>query len=187
MVIRTRTVSAQERALWKQATAQDTPFHSDTDAFVEEEQFADDVRQAPQSVTQTDNPQSISAPRSKREGHIYAPLVFGDTHSMDARAARRFARGELQVARVLDLHGATRSMAYSALLSQIKSMIVSHERVLMVITGKGRANDGVLKQALPQWINDVSIRPHIVAAIPAPYHMGGAGAALILLRRTRAL
>jgi DNA-nicking Smr family endonuclease len=170
--------------MWKQATAQDIPFHPIADAM--EEQGVEYSGQDPhKSGAQTENPEISQLRNLERAHHSFASLSLGDTHHMDARSARRFVRGELRVTRVLDLHGATRPLAYSALVSQIHAMAASQERVLMVITGKGRVNDGVLKQSLPQWMNDASIRPHIVAAVPAPYHMGGEGAVLILIKRPR--
>lgn len=110
---------------------------------------------------------------------------MNDTHALDGLSGKRLKRGDVEIDRLLDLHGYGRIEAYSALERHIRLMAARGERVLAVITGKGRAGEGVLKRELPHWLNDAGLRPYILAACHAPHRMGGDGAVLVMLKRKR--
>ena len=72
------------------------------------------------------------------------------------------------------------------------SYLQGHRRVL-IITGKGIKSEdepwyeakGVLREALPAWLNSPNIRPFILSICPAGRDEGGSGAMSILLKRQR--
>lgn len=129
-------------------------------------------------------------PRRKRED-----LAPGRLHDMDRRNAERFASGKREIDRKLDLHGMTRARAEVALDRALAEGCARGQRVLLVITGKGGApaegvgehgtGRGVLKRALPEWLNRPRNRERVVAFTPAQPHHGGEGAFYVLLRRQR--
>lgn len=91
---------------------------------------------------------------------------------------------------VLDLHGFTLPEAFSALCARVRNSRAQGVRLLLVITGKGRARgpggvegDGKLRQAMPGWLSDAAIHPHVVAATAANRTHGGGGAFYLLLRK----
>lgn len=179
-MVRQRILTPEEKALWKLATRNDEKFHPQGE---EEEQFyVPEPEPAPAARTMRTPAARPTAPAPASHGK---PLTLGDLHALDGLAARRFKRGDYPVDRVLDLHGYNRTDAYSTLVRHIRAMDASGERVLAVITGKGRSGEGVLRRELPHWLNDASLRPLILAATHAPYRMGGEGAVLILLKRRR--
>ena len=57
----------------------------------------------------------------------------------------------------------------------------------MVITGKGGFGDarGVLREAVPRWLNESDLRPRVLSCAWAQPKHGGAGALYVLLRRQR--
>lgn len=177
-MVRPRILTQEERTLWKQVTRNDAKFHADG----QEEMPAPAAAPAPQAWhIQT----TARAPAAKAAPAHTSPLALNDTHALDGLLGRRLKRGEVEIDRVLDLHGYGRIDAYSALERHIRSMAANGERVLAVITGKGRTGEGVLKRELPHWLNDGALRPYVLAACHAPYRMGGEGAVLVMLTRKR--
>jgi DNA-nicking Smr family endonuclease len=64
---------------------------------------------------------------------------------------------------------------------------------VLIITGKGQKDGsmpwyetrGVIREALPSWLNLPEIRPFILSMSPATQADGGSGAMYVLLKRHR--
>lgn len=121
-------------------------------------------------------------------------LMQGEYANIDHRTAWRFSKGEQTIDATLDLHGLTREQAYLRLVDFIASCQLSGKRVVLVITGKGTQNRtakgddeprAVLRQLLPQWLNDPAVRGRILAYDRAQQRHGGGGAWYVLLKRIR--
>lgn len=87
----------------------------------------------------------------------------------------------------IDLHGMTQAAAHAALTRFIRAAARGGRRTLIVITGKGStlAGGGVLRRMLPLWLEEESLRPHILAFTQAHPSDGGTGAFYIRLRKSR--
>ena len=105
---------------------------------------------------------------------------------VDRRTVERLRRGKLPIEARLDLHGYYQDVAQSELNSFISSCALSGRRTVLVITGKGSLNHGGggLRRNLPDWLNQSSCRPHILAFCAARPEHGGGGAFYVLLRRS---
>jgi DNA-nicking Smr family endonuclease len=59
--------------------------------------------------------------------------------------------------------------------------------MVLVITGKGitASNSGVLKENVPRWLNEPSLRRHVLAFDYAEPQHGGEGALYVLLKRKK--
>ncbi len=116
-----------------------------------------------------------------------APLETGRLADLDRRTGDRFRRGRMEIDATLDLHGMTQERAHGVLRRFLLQAHGRGQRCLLVVTGKGRAGpgSGVLRRAVPLWLNDADIRPIIIAVTPAQQHHGGQGALYVLLRRHR--
>jgi len=116
-----------------------------------------------------------------------AELLPGVTPGVDRRSADRLRRGELTIDGRLDLHGMTQAEAHRALDDFLARAETLGWRCLLVITGKGgRAGAaGVLRAAVPRWLNEAPNRARLLAFTPAQPRDGGAGALYVLLRRKR--
>jgi DNA-nicking Smr family endonuclease len=102
---------------------------------------------------------------------------------VDRATAERLKRGRYQVEARLDLHGMTQAEAYRALSGFVGVSRAAGRRCVLVITGHGRASGGVLKAAVPRWLGEPDLRPHVLAITPAQPRAGGGGALYVLLRR----
>ena len=95
---------------------------------------------------------------------------------------KSFKKGKLEPDTILDLHGQT---VYSAKLLLHKFMSNCYEkniRNILIITGKGLNNKGVLKEEVPKWLNDKLLSKFLVNFSVAPKQLGGEGALLVRLK-----
>ena len=120
-------------------------------------------------------------------------LGLGTHADIDRNTMRRFKRGEFPVEGVLDLHGYTEDKAYDAVRRFVTESYLAGKRCVMIITGKGlyhRDEDvfqpkGVLRERVPQWLNQDNLKQLILTYIHPSAKMGGEGALCLLLRRSR--
>ena len=87
----------------------------------------------------------------------------------------------------LDLHGHTQAEAHDMLHRFLKRLHGEGGRCALVITGKGMTagKGGVLRQAVPRWLNEPQLRPLVLAFDHAMIRDGGEGALYILLKRRK--
>jgi DNA-nicking Smr family endonuclease len=111
---------------------------------------------------------------------------------LDGRRAERLRRGKLEPEARLDLHGMTRERAHAALTGFVLSAQARGLRVVLVITGKGRADrsdaviperHGILRHSLPHWLAAPPLTGRVIETRPAHARHGGAGAVYLYLRR----
>jgi DNA-nicking Smr family endonuclease len=104
---------------------------------------------------------------------------------IDRANAERLKCGRRAIEARLDLHGMTQAEAHAALSRFIAGSRTAARRCVLVITGHGRSSGGILKQSVPRWLHEPSMRRHVLAIAPAQRQHGGAGALYVLLRRMR--
>jgi DNA-nicking Smr family endonuclease len=110
-------------------------------------------------------------------------IQHGTSAGVDKATAKRLTGGKFKIEAKLDLHGKTQDQALSELTYFIRNSHESKKRGLLIITGKGPSNDGVLKNQTPRWLNTPQIRPFILMFSHAKQKHGGDGALYILLRK----
>jgi DNA-nicking Smr family endonuclease len=81
----------------------------------------------------------------------------------------------------------TQAEAHQALTAFIRASSDAGRRCVLVITGRGLGpnGSGVLKNAVPRWLEEPDLRRQVLATATAQPRDGGAGAAYVLLRRRR--
>lgn len=113
-------------------------------------------------------------------------LAAGDYAGVDRRTADRFRRGKLSIEARLDLHGLHQDAAHGALAHFITESAVHGKRCVLVITGRGsREGSGILRERLPQWLNQPPVRGYVLAFTTARPQHGRDGAFYVLLKRKR--
>ena len=85
----------------------------------------------------------------------------------------------------LDLHGLSQPEARNRLQQFIATALQNGFRNILVITGKGRMGQGVLRKNVPQWLSEPPLSDNIIAFGPSQPHDGGAGALYVRLKRIR--
>lgn len=127
-----------------------------------------------------DQPQSMSE------------VLSGQALSMDAKTHTRMTKGKLLPEARLDLHGLTLGEAHSELIAFILTARARGLRLVLVITGKGKATHdngaipqriGALRHQLPHWLRLPPLAPAVQQLAEAHLRHGGSGAYYVYLRR----
>ena len=112
-------------------------------------------------------------------------LEHGKSAGLDRRSAERLRRGRLPIDGRLDLHGMTQAAAVERLAEFIAGAQSAGKRCILVITGKGLAGGGILREQVPRWLNQPPNRGRVLAFDYAQAQHGGMGALYVLLKRRR--
>jgi DNA-nicking Smr family endonuclease len=115
------------------------------------------------------------------------PQSFDTFAGIDRANAERLKRGFHPIEARLDLHGHTQAEAYRELADFVETSHQAGRRCVLVITGRGLGPNGpgVIKSAVPRWLEEARLRQRILAIAAAQPRHGGAGALYLLLRRQR--
>lgn len=113
---------------------------------------------------------------------------------VDGHTAERLRRGTIAPDSKLDLHGLTESTAHRALGSFLQAAHRRGDRLVLIVTGKGAADDafglelrsrGVLKTMVPRWLREPQFARLIADMRDAHRRHGGGGALYVYLRKSR--
>ncbi|MER2510717.1 MAG: Smr/MutS family protein [Amaricoccus sp.] len=197
---RRRGLSPEERALWNQVAARTTPLRP-PDAPVAAE--LDEVPAAGPPVPAIARSAAANrpvAPRLPEPPRVTCDLVpdprilLERAHPhMDRRRFDSLRRGRMEPEARLDLHGMTSEHAHARLIGFIQSAHASGLRLVLVITGKGRADEdaiqprrhGILRHSLPHWLAAPPLAGAVLQVASAHQKHGGGGAYYVYLRRRR--
>jgi DNA-nicking Smr family endonuclease len=122
------------------------------------------------------------------------PTARGEV--LNRQTARALERGRLAVEARLDLHGMRQREAHAALRRFLKSAQGKGHRHVLVITGRGtepgtrrsfyEADErGVLRQAVPHWLEQPDLANLVLSYSEAPRRLGGGGALYVRLKRAK--
>lgn len=102
---------------------------------------------------------------------------------IEPRRKRRISRERDPIEARLDLHGLNAIAAEARLKAFMQQAYANDYRAVLVITGKGIAETGVLKRHTPEWLSDPALG-HIVAGVSQAHaRHGGSGALYVALKR----
>ena len=135
------------------------------------------------------------APAARAVPAALPPITGPRAPGLDKASAERLKRGRDPLEARIDLHGMTQDDAHRTLGEFLARSARDELRCVLVITGKGlrpaadgsgRADAiGILRNAVPRWLNEAPNRARILAFGVAQPRDGGGGALYILLRRSR--
>jgi DNA-nicking Smr family endonuclease len=177
---RRRALSADELALWRKVAVT--------------------VKALPNKALALDSPPLLPPAPAKEKTPAPLPKTSPDAGVAPVRAptpsvelnqdvSRRIKRGRLGVDGRLDLHGHTQDHALAALHRFIDHHRARGSRLVLVITGKGRpedgAHNGILRRLVPLWLRSPGFGDSVIAVGEALPKHGGAGALYVHLRRVR--
>jgi DNA-nicking Smr family endonuclease len=175
-----RVLSYDERVLWTTITKSITPLHK---ALPEPEAPDDDEPLPQRKSAKTAAPARAfppaPAPAAKPSPPPLAPL--------GRKMRQRVARGREAIDARFDLHGLTQAEAHAALSRFLHAASARGARLVLIITGKGRASGGggVLRRQVPMWLGLPEFRDLVVGFEDAHLAHGGEGALYVRLRRRR--
>lgn len=134
-------------------------------------------------------PRALPAPKpAPTHKPTLAELTHDRLSDLDKRTGQKLVRGKLPLEGRIDLHGMTQEQAHRHLARFIETSAEVGKRCVLVITGKGAkagGEIGVLRAAVPRWLNGSDLRPLVLAIRYAQAKDGGEGALYVLLKRRR--
>ncbi|MBD3770144.1 MAG: Smr/MutS family protein [Rhodobacterales bacterium] len=97
---------------------------------------------------------------------------------------KRVRRGKLELAGRFDLHGHTQITADAALPEFLSRKQAEGARCVLIITGKGRGGEGVLRRNFLRWLEMPAARLLVSGYSEAHARHGGSGAWYVFLRQS---
>jgi DNA-nicking Smr family endonuclease len=181
-----RRVTPEELELWRHVAQTARPIKSKRRVAAPKAETPD----APAPKAEALKPAAPAAAPPKPKPPMPAKphaLTHGLSHGIDRRQAERFRKGKLTIEGKIDLHGRTQQAAHDDLLHFLRRARDHGKRYVLVVTGKGMTTSktGILRQAVPRWLNEPGFRSLVLAFDYAEPHHGGEGALYVLLKRVR--
>lgn len=181
----TRKLTSDERALWDELRRSVRPLHRarPKPAPAAAPPVASETAgppKAPKKVARANGAAALPKPAAAPPVQPLAPL--------ETRARRRLDRGLVEIDDRIDLHGMVQERAFHALIAFLRRAQARGDRIVLVITGRGRASEsgrGILREAVPGWLARPDMRPFVVGFEEAGRRHGGAGALYVRIRRRR--
>lgn len=169
-----RRLSAHEQALWSRVAATVRPITGNRTAPAPE----------PPKPPFKPTPKLIEPipPRPLIRPANAPRTVAGAT--LDGGWDSKLRKGDIRPDRIIDLHGHTLAAAHHVLSQALDDANSSGDRVLLIITGKGRADrPSRIRAELAHWLDAGVMRSRIASLRGAHPRHGGAGAFYVILRR----
>lgn len=125
-----------------------------------------------------------AAPKKRTEIKTATPKTTTPRGGADGHTLRNMRRGDFAVEARIDLHGMTQDKAHKALMRFLVSCKKNGKRQILIITGKGRLSEGVLRKMLPLWL-EAEMGRDVLAITQAHIKDGGGGAFYVRLRKPK--
>ena len=150
----------------------------------------EDIASAPDSAASRPARKSAASTQPIATPAIPKPKAPPAIAPIEKRLKQKIARGSQSIDARLDLHGHSQVEAHDALLRFLRRAQSRGGRLVLVITGKGGRGsggrgEGVLKRAVPMWLNLPEFRELVIGFDNAAISHGGEGALYVRVRRAR--
>ena len=113
---------------------------------------------------------------------VYKVLKTNLHFNVNKNIIRELKNNKLEINATLDLHGRTALEAKTELNNFIKNCYKNNLKNIVIITGKGKNNKGIIKTNTPSWLKEEIISRFIVGFESMPDKKGGQGALFIKLK-----
>lgn len=120
--------------------------------------------------------------RPEAEAKPATPMPKTPVPPQNRANEKRVRRGKLELAGRFDLHGHTQLSAEAALPDFLARKQAEGARCVLVITGKGKGGEGVLRRNFLRWLEMPAARVLVSGYSEAHARHGGSGAWYVFLR-----
>ncbi|XXK31271.1 Smr/MutS family protein [Rhodobacteraceae bacterium nBUS_24] len=193
-----RKLKPEEKELWQQVAQTATPlFGAQTRPLTAEKKFIKKPPKTPQlpriTPFEIGSQTTDTRPTFDLKPELHRSLEMSRVQ-MDKRAFEKLKRGKMKPEATIDLHGLTLGQAQPALVQFILAASTSGKRLVLVITGKGKAAEdygpiprqkGILRHHVPHWLGMAPMAPFVLQVSAAHIKHGGGGAYYVYLKRKK--
>ncbi|PIC02025.1 Smr/MutS family protein [Caulobacter sp. X] len=113
----------------------------------------------------------------------FAKAIKGPAGTIEPNRKLRIVKERDPIGARLDMHGLDQDQARATLEAFIRRSFSQGHRAVLVITGKGKVGQGVLRTRTPEWLADPSLREMVAGVSTADRRHGGEGALYVALKR----
>jgi len=156
-----RDLSDKEKRAWAAASRNVTPLSG--------------RRGTPAGISRKKDEPEPASPIASRSKSFASP-----ENRQNERSVRR---GRQAISATFDMHGHTRDSAFRVLPGFLSREQAKGSQCVIVVTGKGKSGEGILRRAFLNWIDLPEARALISGYAPAHAKHGGGGAWYVFLRR----
>ncbi|WP_299281478.1 Smr/MutS family protein [uncultured Tateyamaria sp.] len=193
-----RRLRPEEEELWRQVASKAERLHPEKK--LKPEDFVTTPTPKPRRKAVFESAPTVPVPKPSKPttslslSPTIADHVNGQPVQMHRKSFDQMKRGKLRPEAKIDLHGMTLDRAHPALTRFILSAQADGKRLVLVVTGKGKARDdggpipvrfGVLRHQVPQWLSMPPLSSAILQVSQAHLRHGGGGAYYVYLRKLR--
>ena len=178
---------SKDQEIWEQVTASIKPLRSSLKNRMLEKEILPTSQSTHVKVTNRKNYISMRSDELLRPPPL-PELRHGTQTGLDKRNAKKLKKGQHAIEGRLDLHGMIQKCAHVAINNFIEVSYLAGKRCVLIITGKGLkigGGVGVLRLAVPRWLNEEPNRSRVLAFSYATPKDGGEGALYIMLKKKR--
>lgn len=189
-----RGLSPEDRALWQQVVSSVKPLSRNIPVARIDKRIEPTLADLPASgnrpsvVRKQDH-----VARSTMAMPYYPPVPAPGIDSerlksgsgLDDKTIRKLKKGRLEIDATIDLHGMAQGQAHRILLDFIDKFQRHGARIVLVITGKGRGGEGILRRAVPRWLGEQPFRDSVAGWRWSHVSHGGDGALYVRLKKSK--
>ena len=110
------------------------------------------------------------------------PLTNKNNLILEQQTKKMLKNKQFVVDAFLDLHGLSQIEAKIKIKEFVKAAFFKKKRHIIIITGKGENNKGILKNKTPNWLAEEEISKYIIGFLNPPEFLGGDGAIYINIK-----
>lgn len=173
-----------DHELWERVKATVKPMQANRSGF-EEFLNTENSKSVLKTKSSSPKPKQLSISPSPSMGAKITVNLVPQRSALDPKISRRIAKGRISLEGRIDLHGMNQMEAHERLWRFLDSAYAMGKRTVLVITGKGAAGGGVLKRAVPQWLEAPDFKSVVSGYQESQKQHGGSGALYVRLRNNR--
>lgn len=136
-----------------------------------------------QEPVESSKPETRTGLRAPKLPQSIEPKPRSPTPAALRDREKRVRRGQLEIDARFDLHGLTQAEADRRLPAFLFNQRRNGARCVLVITGKGRGGEGVLRRNFLDWLTSGRAGTHVSGYASAHARHGGGGAFYVFLRK----
>jgi DNA-nicking Smr family endonuclease len=186
-----RQLHPEEEALWQQVrkTVQPVSTRQNLKHWLDNEPHEDQLN-SPSAFKSENNVvvKKTTQPSRQFIAADYSPPVSLPVptpkfpSSIDDKTAKKLIKGKQLIDARIDLHGMSQDIAHRILQDFVFHQYHSGSKIVLVITGKGRMHEGILRNAVPRWLREPHLSEFVSAFRISHISHGGEGALYVRLR-----
>ena len=173
-----RKLSDQEQRAWARVVKSVMPMGDRAITF----ELPEEAGEVQSDVADTER--DVPDPNRPRPAKAKRPVQPRRSVPANRGREKKVRRGQTSISATLDLHGHTQVSAATMLESFLARQRRQGARCVLVITGKGKLGEGVLRRRFIDWITSPDAGVLVSGYAQAHQRHGGSGAFYVFLRRS---